>query len=159
MTLTIGIPAPDFKLPDANGNQLSLTDFRGKWVVLYFYPKNNTPGCTLEATEFSQRRHDFETLGAVIMGVSPDSCKSHQNFIRKQDLQIPLLSDESHGLLEAYGVWQEKSMYGRSYMGVVRSTFLINPKGNIEAIWDKVSVKGHVDQVLEKLRISAGTAS
>ena len=152
MTLDVGSKAPDFCLPNQAGEEVCLEQFRGKWVVLYFYPKDNTSGCTREAQDFSSYRSEFEKFGAVILGVSPDSPKSHTNFIVKRDLKITLLSDQEHKVMEAYGVWQLKKMYGKEYMGVVRSTFLIDPEGKIAAVWRKVKVRGHVEEVLEKLR-------
>ena len=149
--------APDFCLPDQNDNEACLKNFQGKWVVLYFYPKDNTPGCTVEACDFSDGLAGFEELDALVFGVSPDSTKSHRNFIEKKGLKITLLSDPEHKVLESYGVWQEKSMYGKKYMGVQRSTFLIDPQGRLAHIWPKVSVKGHAAQVkskLEELRAS-----
>jgi peroxiredoxin Q/BCP len=118
---------------------------------LYFYPKDNTQGCTTEACDFTVALPDFEGLDAVILGVSPDSPKKHRNFIEKKELQITLLADEDKEVLESYGVWQLKKMYGREYMGVVRSTFLIDPDGKIAKIWDKVKVKGHVEAVKKEL--------
>ncbi|MDR1910838.1 MAG: thioredoxin-dependent thiol peroxidase, partial [Helicobacteraceae bacterium] len=144
--------APDFSLPNQDGVEISLRDLLGKWVVLYFYPKDNTSGCTKEACDFTANLNEFEKLGAFVIGVSPDSVKSHQNFIAKQKLVHTLLSDEGKTTLETYGVWKEKSMYGRKYMGVERTTYLIDPKGAIAFIWQKVSVTGHSAAVLEKLR-------
>lgn len=144
--------APDFSLPDQNGNITFLPDFKGKWVVLYFYPKDDTPGCTVEAIDFTKGYDDFKKLNAVILGVSPDDGKSHCKFIDKHKLKITLLSDTEKKVLEAYGVWQEKSMYGRKYMGVARTTFLLSPEGKIAALWEKVGVTGHMDEVLKKLR-------
>ncbi len=149
--LKIGDRAPEVTLPNQDEVEISLRDLEGKWVVLYFYPKDNTPGCTTEACEFTQALPDFDGLNAVILGISPDSPKKHSNFITKKELLITLLSDESKEVCEKYGVWQLKKMCGKEYMGVVRSTFLINPKGEIEAIWEKVRVKGHVEAVKEKL--------
>ena len=147
-----GESAPDFCLPNQDGDEVCLKELRGRWVVLYFYPKDNTSGCTREATEFTERKGDFESLGTVILGVSPDSVKSHANFIVKKGLGLTLLSDPEHEVLEKYGAWQLKKRYGREYMGVVRSTFLIDPGGRIAHSWRNVRVKGHVDAVLEKLR-------
>jgi peroxiredoxin Q/BCP len=146
-----GDTAPKVCLPDETGKEICLEDFKGKWVVLYFYPKDNTSGCTLEAIDFTGAVTDFKKLNAEIIGVSPDSTKSHQNFISKHDLGITLLSDPEHKTLEEYGAWQKKKLYGREYMGVVRSTYLINPEGKIEQVWPKVKVKGHVDDVKEQL--------
>lgn len=149
--LKIGDIAPEITLPNQDEVEISLRDLEGKWIVLYFYPKDNTPGCTIEACEFTEALPDFDGLNAVILGVSPDSPKKHANFIEKKELLITLLADENKEVCEKYGVWQLKKNYGREYMGVVRSTFLISPKGEIAAIWDKVRVKGHVDAVKEKL--------
>ncbi len=150
--LKIGDKAPLFCLPNQDEEKICLSDFKGKCVVLYFYPKDNTSGCTKEAIGFTEKKEEFEKLGAVILGVSPDSPKSHRNFIEKKGLTITLLSDQEHKVLEEYGAWQLKKMYGREYMGVVRSTYLINPEGKIAYIWPKVKVAGHVDAVLEKLK-------
>ncbi len=150
----IGENAPNFCLPDKDGNKICLKDHKGKWVVFYFYPRDNTPGCTTEAIEFTGAKEAFEKEGAIIFGVSPDSQKSHCNFAEKHKLQINLLSDPEHLALEDYGAWQKKKNYGREYMGVVRSTFLIDPEGKLAHIWPKVRVKGHVDTVLEKLKES-----
>ena len=148
----INQPAPAFTIPDANNSPVQLSDFSGKWVVLYFYPKDNTSGCTLEAQEFSAALPDFATLNAVVIGVSPDSCRKHTNFIKKYDLKVMLLSDESHEMLEKYGVWQEKSMFGNRYMGVVRSTVLIDPNGIVRHGWEKVKPEGHAAEVLETIK-------
>ena len=149
--LKIGDKAPDFCLPDAEKGQVCLKDHRGKWVVLYFYPKDNTKGCTMEALEFTAAEDDFNARGAVVIGVSPDSPESHTKFIEKHDLGITLLSDTEKEILTGYGVWRKKKMYGREYMGVVRCTFLIDPEGKIVYIWPKVRVAGHADAVMEKL--------
>lgn len=146
-----GDPAPDFCLPDQNDEKVCLGDLKGRWTVLYFYPKDNTSGCTLEATDFTAKAADFKNMGAFVVGVSPDSTKSHRSFIEKKELNLRLLSDESHGTLEAYGVWKLKKMYGREYMGVVRSTFIVDPDGKIAGVWSKVKVKGHVEEVLGTL--------
>jgi len=143
--------APDFCLPDQNAKKVCLKDLRGKWVVLYFYPKDNSKSCTLEAVSFTDNLKTLEELGAVVVGVSPDSVKSHQNFAAKHDLNFALLSDPEHEVLESYGVWALKKMYGREYMGVERSTFIINTEGYIENEWRKVRVKGHVEEVKQKL--------
>ena len=144
--------APQFCLPDENGDEICLKDFRGKWIVLYFYPKDNTTGCTKEAKDFSQYIEEFEKLNAVVIGISPDSIESHKKFKEKHGLKVILLSDESKETLQKYGVWRLKKMYGRRYYGVVRSTFLIDPDGNIVYEWRRVKVKGHVEDVLEKLK-------
>ncbi len=149
--IEIGHKAPEFCLPNQDSEEICLRDLRGSWVVLYFYPKDNTPGCTTEACDFTEALPDFTNLGATILGVSPDSIKRHQNFIAKKDLKITLLSDEEKEVLQAYGVWQLKKNYGREYMGVVRSTYLIDPDGNVAAVWEKVRVKGHVEAVRQKL--------
>ncbi len=149
--LKIGDMAPDFCLMDPDRGEICLRDQMGKWVVLYFYPKDNTKGCTLEALEFTAAEDEFKIKNAVILGVSPDSLRSHSNFREKHDLSINLLSDTGKKTLEEYGVWQKKKMYGREYMGVVRSTFLIDPKGMIAFIWSKVKVAGHVDDIMAKL--------
>jgi thioredoxin-dependent peroxiredoxin len=151
----VGSKAPAFSLENQDGKKVSLKDFEGKWVVLYFYPKDNTPGCTTEACEFTDTMPNFKKLKAVILGVSPDSVKSHQNFIAKQNLGITLLSDPDHRILEKYGVWQLKKNYGREYYGVVRTTFLINPNSRIEHIWEKVKAKGHAEAVQDFLAEAA----
>ncbi|MBN9025475.1 MULTISPECIES: thioredoxin-dependent thiol peroxidase [Kaistia] len=151
-TLAQGSLAPDFDLPAEGGSRIKLSDLRGRKVVLYFYPKDNTSGCTLEAIDFSARKADFEAVETIVVGVSPDSVKSHDSFRRKHDLSIRLASDENHAMLESYGVWAEKSMFGHKYMGVVRTTYLIDRDGRIVQVWDKVKVKGHVDEVLAAAR-------
>jgi thioredoxin-dependent peroxiredoxin len=148
----LGQQAPDFSTPDQNDNPVSLSDFSGQWVVLYFYPKDDTPGCTTEAKDFSELSQDFSELGAKILGVSPDSGKSHCKFINKHNLSITLLSDPEHQLAETYGVWQLKKFMGKEYMGVVRSTFLISPDRKIAFIWSSVKVKEHASKVLAKLQ-------
>lgn len=150
--LSTGQDAPEFDLPRDGGGNLSLSELRGKKVVLYFYPKDDTSGCTTEAIDFSRLKPDFESAGAVVVGMSPDSVKSHDKFKSKHDLSVELASDEERKTLEAYGVWVEKSMYGRKYMGVERSTFLIGPDGKIARIWRKVKVPGHANEVLEAAR-------
>lgn len=147
----VGSKAPAFTLENQDGKKVSLKDFEGQWVVLYFYPKDNTPGCTTEACEFTEAMPNFKKLKSVVLGVSPDSVKSHQNFIAKQNLGITLLSDPDHRILEKYGVWQLKKNYGKEYLGVVRTTFLINPNGRIEHIWEKVKARGHAEAVGEFL--------
>ncbi len=146
--LKAGDKAPDFKLIADNGETVSLKDLKGRKVILYFYPKDMTSGCTVEACDFRDNIKKFEKKNAVIIGVSPDDTKSHIKFKTKHDLPFTLLSDETHKMLEAYGVWQEKSMYGRKYMGVVRTTFLIDEKGRIEKVWEKVKVDGHAEEAL-----------
>lgn len=144
-----GEPAPDFSLPATGGETISLSKLKGKNVVLYFYPKDDTPGCTIEAKDFRDRMKEFESQNTVILGVSKDSIKSHDKFREKFCLPFPLLSDESGSVCEAYGVWVEKSMYGKKYMGIDRVTFLIDKQGNIANIWPKVKVDGHAQDVLE----------
>ncbi len=144
--------APAFSLARDGGETVSLTDFQGKYIVLYFYPKDNTPGCTTEANEFTASIDQFKALNCVILGVSPDTVKKHENFVKKYDLKVTLLADTEKELAEAYGVWIEKKMYGRTYMGINRSTFIIDPEGKIVKEWRKVKVKGHVAEVLETLQ-------
>ena len=151
VTGMIGKQAPAFALPDAYGQQHTLHEYKGKWVVLYFYPKDNTPGCTLEAEEFTALAEDFEKRGAVVLGVSGDSCESHQRFIDKRKLKITLLSDADHKVAEAYGSWAPKKFMGREFLGFVRSTFLIGPDNTIKHHWPKVSAKGHAADVLAKI--------
>ena len=144
--------AKAFSLEDKDENTFRLSDFKGKWIVLYFYPKDNTPGCTLEAKEFSDLKQQFEKENAVVIGISPDSPKSHTSFCEKQNLSIILLSDPDKKTIQKYDAWKEKSMYGRKYMGVERSTFLISPTGTILEEWRKVKPKGHAQEVLNALR-------
>jgi len=148
----VGQPALDFSILDQHESPVSLADFSGQWVILYFYPKDHTPGCTTEAQDFTQLNQEFSALGAKILGVSPDSSKSHCKFIDKHNLTITLLSDPEHDLAETYGIWQLKKFMGKEYMGVVRSTFLISPDGKIAYTWSNVKVKGHAQQVLTKLQ-------
>ena len=150
--LKIGNKAPDFKLPETSGETVSLKDYKDKWLILYFYPKDSTSGCTTEAVDFTGSLPEFKKLNAAVVGISPDSCKSHQKFITKYDLAVTLLSDEEKTVMEKYGVWQLKKMYGKDYMGVVRTTFLIDPDGKIKHIWNNVKVAGHVEDVLMKLK-------
>ena len=152
----VGEKAPRFCLPNQDSEEVCLRDLQGSWVVLYFYPKDNTPGCTTEALDFTAHLNDFQALGATVLGVSPDSVRKHQNFITKKELKVTLLADEEKEVCQAYGVWQLKKNYGREYMGVVRSTFLIDPDGKIAEKWEKVRVKGHVEEVLNKLRELVG---
>lgn len=151
MALKKGNKAPAFTAENQDSQKMKLGDFAGKWLVLYFYPKDNTSGCTVEAVDFTAMVPKFKRKDAVIVGVSPDSVKSHVGFCSKHNLKITLLSDPDHKMLEKYGVWQEKSMYGRKYMGVVRTTVLIDPDSRVAEIWEKVKVKGHAEAVLEKL--------
>ena len=147
--LTAGTMAPDFSLPRNGGGTVSLSDYAGKPVVLYFYPKDDTSGCTTEAIDFSGLTAEFAKLGATVIGVSPDSVKSHDKFAAKHSLSVVLAADEEHKALEAYGVWKEKSMYGKTYMGVERSTFLIDKSGKVAEVWRKVKVPGHAEAVLK----------
>lgn len=147
--LTAGDMAPDFSLPRNGGGTVSLSDFAGKPLVLYFYPKDDTSGCTTEAIDFTGLTAEFEKLGASVIGVSPDSVKSHDKFAAKHNLSVVLAADEEHKALEAYGVWKEKSMYGKTYMGVERSTFLIDRGGKVAEVWRKVKVAGHAEAVLK----------
>lgn len=149
--LSIGQHAPDFTSLSDTGEELTLSHYRGKKVVLYFYPKDDTSGCTAEACDFRDNFSRVTQSGAVVLGVSPDSVKSHEKFKNKYELNFPLISDESKEICSAYGVWVEKSMYGRKYMGVERTTFVINEEGIILKIFPKVKVKGHVDEVLASL--------
>ncbi len=149
--LEAGTKAPEFKLANQDDTDVSLEDFKGKWVILYFYPKDNTSGCTTEALEFTALKDELEDLDAVILGVSPDSTKSHRNFISKKELGISLLSDPEHQVTETYGAWQLKKNYGREYYGVVRSTVLIDPSGRTAFSWTKVKAKGHAAAVKAKL--------
>ena len=152
MTLSTGDKAPDFNLPTDGGGMLALKDLKGKKVVLYFYPKDDTPGCTTEAQAFRDAIKAFEKEGAVIVGVSKDTAKKHDKFKAKYDLPFHLVSDEDGTLCESYGVWVEKNMYGRKYMGIQRATFLIDEKGVIRNIWPKVKVKQHADEVLAAVK-------
>ncbi|NGP46580.1 thioredoxin-dependent thiol peroxidase [Bacillaceae bacterium SIJ1] len=154
MTVTEGQTAPSFTLPSQTGENISLEDFSGKYVVLYFYPKDMTPGCTTEACDFRDHYTSFVDENAVIIGVSPDPVKRHQTFVEKHDLPFYLLADEDHQLAEAYDVWKLKKNFGKEYMGIERSTFIINPEGQIEKVWRKVKVKGHVAEALEYIKAS-----
>lgn len=147
--LTIGDAAPDFILPRNGEGTVKLSELRGKAVILYFYPKDDTSGCTAEAIDLSALGGEFEAANAVVIGISPDSVKSHDKFAAKHSLSVMLASDEERKVLEAYGVWKEKSMYGKKYMGVERTTFLVAPDGKIAEVWNKVKVAGHAQAVLE----------
>ena len=155
MVLNEGDPAPDFDLETDTG-RVRLSDLKGRIVVLYFYPKDDTPGCTKEAIGFSEKRAEFEALGATVVGVSKDSAKSHGKFREKYGLDLVLGSSPDNEMLERYGVWIEKSMYGRTYMGIDRATFLIDAQGLVRRVWRKVKVPGHADAVLEAARSVAG---
>ncbi len=150
--LSVGDAAPAFCLPDSDDKSVCLGDLSGKWIVLYFYPKDNTSGCTLEAITFSQQLEDFTRLNATILGVSPDSPKSHCGFRDKHNLAVTLLSDGDQTVLKQYDSWVLKKMYGKKYFGVERSTFLIDPEGKIAAIWRKVKVPGHIEEVKNRLK-------
>jgi peroxiredoxin Q/BCP len=152
MELAIGSPAPAFSLPGPGGTDVSLSSLAGRKVVLYFYPKDDTSGCTQEAKEFNELKAAFAAAGAEVIGVSPDSPKSHGKFAGKYGLDLTLLSDEAKETLGAYGVWVEKSMYGRKCMGVERTTVLIDAEGRIAKVWSKVKVPGHAKEVLEAVR-------
>jgi peroxiredoxin Q/BCP len=146
--LNEGDKAPDFELPGDDGETVKLSELKGKTVVVYFYPKDNTSGCTKQAINFSERLDDFINAGVVVLGISPDPIKSHQSFREKHKLTIGLLSDENKTVISAYDAWGEKKNYGRTYFGVVRSTFLIDNKGKIARIWRIVKIPGHIDEVL-----------
>jgi len=150
--MEIGDQAPDFCLPDQNGQKVCLGDFSGKWIVLYFYPRDNTSGCTKEALDFSGSKDEFEKMNAIVLGVSPDSVESHRRFVEKNGLKITLLSDIEREVLGKYEVWQLKKAYGKEFWGVVRSTFLIDPHGKISHVWGRVRVKGHVEEVGNTLK-------
>ena len=152
MTLQPGDPAPDFCLPDETGHTHCLRDYQGRTVVLYFYPRDNTPGCTREALGFKENHARFAAAGVAVLGVSPDDAASHQRFKAKHGLPFPLLSDPEHRVLEAYEAWGPKKMYGRTYMGVLRKTYIIGPDGHIRKIYPKVRPKGHAQQVWEDLQ-------
>ena len=147
-----GLKAPDFTLPDQFGKNHTLSDYNGKWIVLYFYPKDLTPGCTIEACSFRDEFPNFEILNAVVLGISKDSVKKHADFAKKYNLTFPLLSDTEGDVCEKYHVWREKSLYGKSFMGIVRSTFLIDPSGKIARVYPKVKVKEHALELLNDLR-------
>jgi peroxiredoxin Q/BCP len=146
--LSTGARAPAFTLPRDGGGTISLKDFKGRKLVLYFYPKANTPGCTRESIAFSALAADFAKAGTAVLGVSADPVKAQDAFKAKHDLTIPLASDETHGMLEAYGVWGQKSMYGKTFMGIARMTVLIDAEGRIARVWPKVKVDGHAEEVL-----------
>jgi len=149
--LKIGDKAPDFKLPADSGKEINLNDLRGKKVILYFYPKDMTSGCTKEACDFRDSIKKFEKKNTVVLGVSADSTGSHQKFKDKYDLPFTLLSDETKKMIKDYGVWKEKSLYGKKYMGIERTTYVIDEKGRIEKIFNKVKVDGHIDEILAGL--------
>jgi thioredoxin-dependent peroxiredoxin len=148
----IGSPAPDFDLLRDGGDRVALSDFKGKALVLFFYPKDDTTGCTAESLAFTALSGEFAKANAAVIGISPDSVKSHDRFVKKHQLGVTLASDEEKLTLEAYGVWKEKSMYGRKFMGIERTTFLIDPDGAIAKIWQKVKVAGHAEDVLKAVQ-------
>ncbi|WP_188207324.1 thioredoxin-dependent thiol peroxidase [Alkalibacillus aidingensis] len=152
MTVEVGKQAPDFTLPASNGEEVKLSDFKGKHVVLYFYPKDMTPGCTTEACDFRDHHKSFEELDAVILGVSPDPVDRHEKFIEKHDLPFLLLADEDHQVAEDYGVWKLKKNFGKEYYGIERSTFIIDKEGNLVKEWRKVKVQDHVDEALNYIK-------
>ena len=157
--LNIGDKAPAFSLPNENGKMVSLSDYAGKWLVVYFYPKDDTPGCTKEACDFTESKNEFADLNAEVVGISRDDAAKHQKFILKYDLNVTLLSDPDHAVHEAYGAWGIKKNYGKEIVGVIRSTFIVSPDGEIAALWRKVSVRvkrksgtvKHADKVREEL--------
>ena len=149
--LEVGMKAPQFTLPDQNGSMVSLSDFLGKKVVLYFYPKDNTPGCTRQACAFALKNKEIENKNAVVIGISKDSVNSHLNFATKHNLPFVLLSDSDLSAIQAYGVWQEKKLYGKVSMGVVRTTFLIDEQGNVQAVLPKVKPDTNADEILTLL--------
>jgi len=150
--LAEGSPAPDFTLPGDNSSEITLSAYRGQPVVVYFYPKDNTSGCTKEAIAFNELIDQFKEAGVTVIGISPDPVSSHDKFKAKHELAFPLASDEKTETANAYGVWVEKSMYGKKYMGVERSTFLVDKDGNIARVWRKVKVPGHAENVLEAVK-------
>ena len=150
-TIKLGSKAPTFALPDQDGKQVALADLAGNWVVLYFYPKDDTPGCTTEACEFTDGIKAFEKLDAVVLGCSADTPESHRKFVAKHGLKVTLLSDVDRAVMKTYGAWGEKSMYGRTTMGLIRSTVLIDPQGKVAFHWPNVKAAGHAEKVREKL--------
>lgn len=149
--IEIGNKAPNFKLASSNGETISLNSFKDKNVLIYFYPKDSTPGCTKQAIGFTEHADEFEKRNTIVLGISPDSLASHEKFIKKHNLNVILLADEEKQAIESYGVWKEKKMYGRTFMGVERSTFLVDRTGTVKAIWRKVKVAKHIQEVLEEL--------
>ncbi len=150
--LAIGNSIPQFSLPDQNNKIHNINDYKGQWIVIYFYPKDLTPGCTTEACNFQEALPDFSSTDAVVFGISKDSVKQHKKFANKYNLQFSLLSDENSNVCEQFGVWQKKSMYGKEYMGIVRSTFIVNPEGKIIKVYPKVKVKEHHKEILNDLK-------
>jgi len=154
MTLNIGDKAPTFTMPTDCGNDVTLSDFSGQNLVLYFYPKDDTPGCTRQACDFTENLSQFNNMDTAVLGVSKDSIKKHQKFKAKHNLTFSLASDEATSVCEDYGVWKEKSMYGKTYMGIERTTFLINPSGKIDYVWRQVKVKGHIEDLKNHIKPS-----
>jgi thioredoxin-dependent peroxiredoxin len=154
--IAVGEKAPAFTLKNQKDEQVRLADFKGQWVVLYFYPRDNTPGCTKEACEFTAGIAQFRRLDAVVLGCSPDSPERHRDFIRKHGLKLTLLSDPKYTVMEKYGAWGEKKLYGKTFLGVIRSTVLIDPSGKIAYHWRKVKAAGHAEKVAERLRALRG---
>ncbi|WP_396135004.1 thioredoxin-dependent thiol peroxidase [Chamaesiphon sp. OTE_8_metabat_110] len=152
MEMNIGQSAPEFTALDRDGKSPQLSNFIGQWLVLYFYPEDLTPGCTTQAIDFTSQLPQFQSLNTQVVGISPDSIESHDKFIKKHNLEIILLSDPEHQIAEAYGVWQLKKFMGKEYMGIIRSTFLIDPDGKIAQIWSKVKVKNHAEIVLQEVQ-------
>jgi len=155
--IAVGRAAPAFDLPDQDGKRRKLGEFRGQWLVLYFYPRDDTPGCTVEACEFTGGVRAFGKLDAVVLGCSPDTPEQHRKFIAKHNLKIVLLSDPGHEAMSAYGAWGDKVLYGRKFEGVIRSTVIVDPKGNVAHHWKKVKAKGHAESVRRKLEELQGS--
>ncbi|MBP6860441.1 MAG: thioredoxin-dependent thiol peroxidase [Candidatus Pacebacteria bacterium] len=153
MKVAVGKKAPAFKLPDAGGKTHTLKEYAGKWLLIYFYPKDDTPGCTIEACTIRDQFKDFKKIGATVVGVSTDSVKSHKKFKDAYELPFTLLADEDKKMVSAYGVWTEKSMYGRKYMGTVRSSFLVDPKGIVRKVYEKVKPAKHAAEVIADLKL------
>ena len=157
--IAVGRSAPAFQSSDQDGKLRKLSEFRGKWVVLYFYPKDDTPGCTVEACEFTEGVRGFAKHDAIVLGCSPDTPESHRKFIAKHALKITLLSDPEHEVMSSYGAWGDKVLYGRKFKGVIRSTVIVDPKGNVAHHWKKVKAKGHAESVRATLEaLKTGTA-
>ena len=152
MALKIDDIAPSFELPNQDNKMVKLEDMSGKWLIIYFYPKDNTPGCTIEAKDFSCLQEEFAQIGVQVVGISKDSILSHQKFISKQELSLQLLSDVDLTTIKAYDTWREKKLYGKSFLGVIRSTFFIDPRGDINETWYNVKAKGHAEKVLEEVK-------
>jgi thioredoxin-dependent peroxiredoxin len=155
MQLDVGQQSPDFTADSSQGTPLTLSDLRGRWVVLYFYPKDDTPGCTKQACAFRDTHAKLSGKNVVVVGCSPDDLRSHDKFISKYDLPFVLISDQSREIASTYGVWKEKNMYGKRIKGIERTTFLINPDGEIAKIWSRVRVDGHIDEIIDELQMIA----